>query len=79
MNDEEVSLIVNKLSFNLQEELNYEIKGNLLKNCPVIVKNFSEKAIKSMVNIIEEVKFSPEDKILEVDFNFSNIDEHVRR
>jgi hypothetical protein len=66
MNDEEVSLILNKLSSNLQDSLNDAIKGNYLRNCPIIYDTFSEKAIKQMVTLIEEVRFSPEDKVINV-------------
>jgi potassium voltage-gated channel Eag-related subfamily H protein 7 len=42
MNDDEVGSIVKKLSKHLQDELQYQLRGNILKNCKIIVKLFSE-------------------------------------
>lgn len=54
MKDEEVSLIVEKLSSHLQSELQFEVKGNILKNCKVISENFSHNVLKKLVSIMEE-------------------------
>lgn len=73
MNDEEVSNIINKLSSILQDELSYEIRGNILKNCLVISRSFSPLVIKKIVQLVEEVRFSPEDRILTVLYRKINI------
>lgn len=61
MNDEEISLIVQRLSSHLQEELQYQIRGNILQDSKVISGNFSQKLIKKLVNVMEEVRYSPEE------------------
>ncbi|CAD8104943.1 unnamed protein product [Paramecium primaurelia] len=64
INDEEVSQITTKLSSNLQEELNFEIRYNVMKTNKVLTK-FSQKVLKQLSLQIEEVRFSPEDQILQ--------------
>ncbi|CAD8174031.1 unnamed protein product [Paramecium octaurelia] len=64
MNDEEVSSLICKLSSNLQEELQYQLRGNILSSCKVMIKTFSEKMIKSLLGQMEEQSFSPEERII---------------
>ncbi|CAD8066035.1 unnamed protein product [Paramecium sonneborni] len=64
MNDEEVSSLICKLSSNLQEELQYQLRGNILSSCKVMVKTFSEKMIKTLLGQMEEQSFSPEERII---------------
>ncbi|CAD8210453.1 unnamed protein product [Paramecium octaurelia] len=64
INDEEVSQITAKLSSSLQEELNFEIRYNVMKTNKVLTK-FSQKVLKLLSLQIEEVRFSPEDQILQ--------------
>jgi hypothetical protein len=52
MNDEEVSNIISKLSSSLQDDLSYEITGNLLKSCTLISKTFSPIFIKKLVQLV---------------------------
>ncbi|CAD8113554.1 unnamed protein product [Paramecium sonneborni] len=63
INDEEVSQITTKLSSSLQEELNFEIRLNVMKTNKVLTK-FSQKTLKQLSLIVEEVRYSPEDQIL---------------
>ena len=60
--DKEVQGIVEKLSKNLQEELQFEIRGNILKNALVFQK-FSTNFVKDCTQIMNEVRFSPEEEI----------------
>ncbi|CAD8122803.1 unnamed protein product [Paramecium sonneborni] len=64
INDEEVSQITTKLSSSLQEELNFEIRFNVMKTNKVLTK-FSQKVLKQLSLQIEEVRFSPEDQIIQ--------------
>ncbi|CAD8097297.1 unnamed protein product [Paramecium primaurelia] len=63
INDEEVSQITTKLSSSLQEELNFEIRFNVMKTNKVLTK-FSQKTLRQLSLLIEEVRYSPEDQIL---------------
>ncbi|CAK58071.1 unnamed protein product (macronuclear) [Paramecium tetraurelia] len=63
INDEEVSQITTKLSSSLQEELNFEIRFNVMKTNKVLTK-FSQKTLRQLSLVIEEVRYSPEDQIL---------------
>ena len=62
MDDVETSNIVEKLSSHLQEELQFEIRRNILKNCRAF-ENFSTNLLKGATKIMEEVRFSPEEEI----------------
>ncbi|CAD8096311.1 unnamed protein product [Paramecium primaurelia] len=64
MNDDEIGSIMKKLSKHLQDELQYQLRGNILKNCRVIVKLFSEQFVKSLLQSMEEISFSPEERII---------------
>ncbi|CAD8072041.1 unnamed protein product [Paramecium sonneborni] len=66
MNDEEVSQIICKLSSHLQEELQFSLRGNILRNCKVMIKIFSEKMIKCLLGQMEEQSFSPEERIITI-------------
>ncbi|CAK68206.1 unnamed protein product (macronuclear) [Paramecium tetraurelia] len=66
MNDDEVGSIVNKLSKHLQDELQYQLRGNILKNCKIIMKLFSESFIKSLLHYMEEQAYSPEERIITI-------------
>ncbi|CAD8213472.1 unnamed protein product [Paramecium octaurelia] len=66
MNDDEVGSIVNKLSKHLQDELQYQLRGNILKNCKIIMKLFSESFIKSLLHNMEEQAYSPEERIITI-------------
>ena len=46
MNDEQVNIVVSKLSKNLQEELLFELRGHILKKFKIFKNNFSESFIK---------------------------------
>ncbi|CAD8115878.1 unnamed protein product [Paramecium sonneborni] len=63
INDEEVSQITTKLSSSLQEELTFEIRLNVMKTNQVLTR-FSQKTLRELSLIIEEVRFSPEDQII---------------
>ena len=62
MDDKEVNNIVEKLSKTLQEELQYEIRGNVLRKCKAFEK-FSVNLLKDCTQIMEDVRFSPEEEI----------------
>ncbi|CAD8081242.1 unnamed protein product [Paramecium primaurelia] len=64
MNDDEVGSIVKKLSRHLQDELQYQLRGNILKNCKIIMKLFSEQLLKNLLQQMEELSFSPDEKII---------------
>ncbi|CAD8202945.1 unnamed protein product [Paramecium octaurelia] len=64
INDEEVSQITTKLSSSLQEELTFEIRLNVMKTNKVLTK-FSQKTLRELSLLIEEVRFSPEDQIIQ--------------
>ncbi|CAD8084196.1 unnamed protein product [Paramecium sonneborni] len=64
MNDDEVGSIVKKLSRHLQDELQYELRGNILKNCKIVMKLFSEQFVKNLLQSMEELSFSPEERII---------------
>ncbi|CAD8083446.1 unnamed protein product [Paramecium primaurelia] len=64
INDEEVSQITTKLSSSLQEELNFEIRLNVMKTNKVLTR-FSQKTLRELSLLIEEVRFSPEDQIIQ--------------
>ncbi|CAD8045151.1 unnamed protein product [Paramecium primaurelia] len=66
MNDDEVSQIICKLSSHLQDELQFQLRGNILRNCKVMVKIFSEKMIKCLLGQMEEQSFSPEERIITI-------------
>ncbi|CAK56044.1 unnamed protein product (macronuclear) [Paramecium tetraurelia] len=66
MNDEEVVTLISKLSSNLQEELQYQLRGNILSSCKVMIKTFSQKMIKSLLGQMEEQSFSPEERIITI-------------
>jgi hypothetical protein len=54
-----------KLSKNLQEELQFELRLNILKMSRILMR-FSEKVLKQLSFVMEEVRFSPEELILVV-------------
>ncbi|CAD8187950.1 unnamed protein product [Paramecium octaurelia] len=64
MNDDEIGSIMKKLSRHLQDELQYQLRGNILKNSRVIIKLFSEQCVKSLLQQMEEISFSPEERII---------------
>ncbi|CAD8093484.1 unnamed protein product [Paramecium primaurelia] len=64
MNDDEVGSIVKKLSRHLQDELQYQLRGNILKNCKIVMKLFSEQFLKNLLQSMEELSFSPEERII---------------
>ncbi|CAK67981.1 unnamed protein product (macronuclear) [Paramecium tetraurelia] len=64
MNDDEVGSIVKKLSRHLQDELQYQLRGNILKNCKIVMKLFSEQFLKNLLQCMEELSFSPEERII---------------
>ncbi|CAD8051279.1 unnamed protein product [Paramecium primaurelia] len=66
MNDDEVSQIICKLSSHLQDELQFQLRGNILRNCKVMIKIFSEKMIKCLLGQMEEQSFSPEERIITI-------------
>ncbi|CAD8207910.1 unnamed protein product [Paramecium pentaurelia] len=63
INDEEVSQIKSKLSNSLLEELNFEIRHNVMRMNTLLAK-FSQKTLKLLSLVIEEVRYSPEDQII---------------
>ncbi|CAD8096313.1 unnamed protein product [Paramecium primaurelia] len=64
MNEEEVGSIVSKLSSHLQDELNFQLKGNILNQCKIITKTFSLKFKQHLLLVMEEQSFSPEERII---------------
>lgn len=66
MNDDEVNEIIRKLSKHLQDELQYQIRMSVMKNCKLIINTFSPKMIKVLSNELEEVSYSPEEHILTI-------------
>ncbi|CAD8116964.1 unnamed protein product [Paramecium sonneborni] len=64
MNDDEVGSIVKKLSRHLQDELQYQLRGNILKNSKIVMKLFSEQFVKNLLQSMEELSFSPEERII---------------
>ncbi|CAD8194399.1 unnamed protein product [Paramecium octaurelia] len=63
INDEEIQQIKSKLSNSLLEELNFEIRHNVMKTNTLLAK-FSQKTLKLLSLVMEEVRFSPEDQII---------------
>ncbi|CAD8120889.1 unnamed protein product [Paramecium sonneborni] len=63
-NENEIGSITKKLSRHLQDDLQYELRGNILKNCKVIMKLFSQQFVKSLIQSMEEMSFSPEERII---------------
>ncbi|CAD8106809.1 unnamed protein product [Paramecium sonneborni] len=64
MNDDEIGSIMKKLSKHLQDELQYQLRGNILKNSKVIVRLFSEQFVKILIQSMEEISYSPEERII---------------
>ncbi|CAK56672.1 unnamed protein product (macronuclear) [Paramecium tetraurelia] len=64
MNEEQVGSIVQKLSSHLQDELNFQLKGNILNQCKIITKTFSLKFKQHLLLVMEEQSFSPEERII---------------
>jgi len=67
-NNEEESVIINRLNETLREELLLESYGGIFLNSPFFLQNFNEKSLRKLVKIIKEVKFIPGDEIFEVFF-----------
>ena len=70
MNDTEINNIVSKLSKNLQEELQFQLRGNILRQFNLFNNNFSQHLLKKIAQLMEEVRFSPEELIFSVFFYF---------
>ncbi|CAD8121488.1 unnamed protein product [Paramecium sonneborni] len=63
-NDDEVGDIVSKLSKQLQEELRFQLRGNILRRCKIMVKTFSESLVKHLLQYMEEQSYSPDERII---------------
>ena len=68
-NNESSDKILEKLSSNIREEVLLQSNGKFLLNYPMLCKNFSEKTMRKLVNLIKPVRYSPEEIILEVKLN----------
>ncbi|EAR90908.2 cyclic nucleotide-binding domain protein (macronuclear) [Tetrahymena thermophila SB210] len=62
-NQEEEERMVKQLSDQLRNDLLIESNKIILKECQFFQNNFSEELIKSMVNIIQEKNYTPEEII----------------
>ncbi|KAL4506560.1 hypothetical protein ABPG72_000131 [Tetrahymena utriculariae] len=62
-NEEEEERMVKQLSDQLRNDLLIESNKIILKECQFFQSNFSEELIKSMVNIIQEKNYAPEEII----------------
>ncbi|CAD8148114.1 unnamed protein product [Paramecium pentaurelia] len=64
MNDEDITQIMGKLSYQLRSELKNQLQANILEQCKMISSNFSFKFRKQLVYYMEELKTVPEQRIL---------------
>ena len=58
--------ILNKLSSSLREEVLIQSQGGTLKNFPMFFKNFSDSTLRQLIQIMRQVRFTPEEIIFEV-------------
>ena len=65
-NIEEEIKIINSLSASLKEELNLESFGFFVKKNPLFIHFFSDDSLKSFVNVMKELFFTPDDVIFHV-------------
>lgn len=65
-NPEEEERILQRMTTNLKNELNWEAKGKILSQIPFFTKNFSKETIHELSLCMREVKFSPEEFIYQV-------------
>ena len=65
-NNETSGEILDKLSSNIREEVLLQSNGRFLLNYPMLCKNFSERTMRRLVNMIKPVRYSPAEIILEV-------------
>ncbi|CAD8157596.1 unnamed protein product [Paramecium octaurelia] len=65
-NDDQVGDVISKLSKQLQEELQFQLRGNILRKCKIMVNTFSESLIKNLLQLMEEQSFSPDERIISV-------------
>ena len=65
-NRENSDEILEKLSSNIREEVLLQSNGKFLLNYPMLCKNFSERTMRRLVNLIKPVRYSPEEIIFDV-------------
>ncbi|CAK82664.1 unnamed protein product (macronuclear) [Paramecium tetraurelia] len=65
-NDDQVGDVISKLSKQLQEELQFQLRGNILRKCKIMVDTFSESLIKNLLQLMEEQSYSPDERIISV-------------
>ena len=58
--------IINKLPIHMREEILLESRGEFLKNCPILKKNFSKELIEKLALKIKTTRYSPCDIIYKV-------------
>jgi hypothetical protein len=62
----QLDLLNQKLSNKLKEELTLDIYKSVIKNFPLLYKNFSPELLKKVALKIKEVDFAPDDLVFEV-------------
>ena len=65
-NIEEEEKIISSLSASLKEELKLESFGFFVKNNPLFIKFFSDESLKSLINVMKEIFYTPDDVIFQV-------------
>lgn len=64
-NSEDENLIINKLSISLKEDLFLQTNGNIIKEIPFFMNNFSEKTLKKLAFTLKELHYMPGDIIFQ--------------
>ena len=62
---EELQLL-EKLPFNMREEVYINTKGRLLQKNQIFGKNFSKETLKKLIHVMKPVSFAPEEIIYKV-------------
>ena len=58
--------IVEKLSSSLREEYLLQTNGRALFKCKIFKDNFSEEALRALLQVIKSKRFAPDEIIMEV-------------
>ena len=66
LTEENEDELMSKLSKSLREEILLQSHGKILMKFPFLYKNFSEKTIRKLIDLIKTIRFSPEEIIFEV-------------
>ena len=72
-NIEKENEILNKLTMALKREVILESNGKLIYEIPLFNKNFSAKTLEQLAFSLKQIRYSPEEYIYHVFYNFFQI------